>query len=63
LAGASEILFNPGGVTDIVVDPTTLPDVAVIVVLPKPTAVLRPVALIVETLILVDAHVTVRVMS
>lgn len=41
-----------------VVCPTMLPSVAVIVVVPQPTAVARPVAPIVATLVVLDDHVT-----
>jgi hypothetical protein len=52
-----------GAVTVSVVDPTTLPLVALIVEVPAFTAVARPAALIVATVVVPDAHVTLPVRS
>jgi len=52
-----------GAVTVNVVDPTTLPLVALIVDVPAFTAVARPAALIVATVVVPDAHVAVLVRS
>ena len=48
----------PAGVTVSVVDPTMLPEVALIVVVPAATPVAKPVALIVAVAMVPDAQTT-----
>jgi hypothetical protein len=61
--GVTAIDTRVAFVTVNVVDPTTLPLVALIVELPAFTAVARPAALIVATDVVADAHVTLPVRS
>ena len=67
LVGATAMETNTAGVTVTVVEPEILPDVAVIVAEPLPTAVAFPLLpaalLIVATLVFEELHVTDVVMS
>ena len=62
-AGVTAIDTRVAFVTVNVVEPTTLPLVAVIVEVPAFTAVARPAAFIVATVVVPDAHVTLAVRS
>ena len=57
-AGVTAIDCSVAGFTVRLVDPLTLPDVAVILLLPTATAVASPELLMVATLVVADAHVT-----
>ena len=54
---------RPGEVTNNVVEPDVVPEVAVMVTEPAPAPVARPPAAMVATDVLLDAQVTVEVMS
>jgi hypothetical protein len=60
-AGVTAIDCNVAAVTVRVVDPVIDPDLALMEEVPVATAVARPAALIVATLVVADAHVTVLV--
>ena len=61
VAGVTAIETRVAAVTFNVVVPLTLPDFAVIVELPTPAAVARPVALIVATVVVAELHVALAV--
>jgi len=60
-AGVTAIEVNDAGFTVRVVEPVTLPEVAVIVVVPVATLVARPALLIAATLVADELQITVLV--
>ena len=62
LAGVTAIETSAGGLTVRVVEPLTLPDVAVMVALPVATLIANPAAEMVATLVAEEVHVTELVM-
>ena len=63
VVGVTLIELSVAEVTVKVVDPTTLPNVALIVEVPAPTPVASPPLVIVATVVVADFQVTVLVMS
>ena len=61
-AGVTPIDVSVAAVTVRTVEPLTLPKVALIVEVPVPTPLAKPPAVIVATLVVADAHVTLVVM-
>jgi hypothetical protein len=61
-AGVTATDCSAAAVTVNTVEPLTAPNVALIVLVPTPTPVANPPALIVATEVVADAHVTVLVM-
>ena len=62
-AGVTAIVTRVGAVTVSVVVPFTLPEVALMVDVPVPTAVAKPPAVMVATLVVAELHVAVLVRS